>query len=149
MALVPAEVNINAGLLGPDIMLTLQKVREGLQYYHSGYTILLIACLILVLLIILLTREIKGAARALGIIFSVSGVLSLSSALVLKQIVPGVIPADSLPARVQLWLTQVFTDIMSPWVIFSLVLLAAGAALVVISFIWHRRAAAETGDLPS
>jgi hypothetical protein len=139
MQMIPATLEITQDTIGPQNMQTLQQAGEIIRYFRTGYYYLIAFSILLVLLIVLIFREIKGATRTLGIILLIDGAFSMIAFLICKQFVPGLLTVDNLPLQLQTWLPQVAEDFLAPWGIFNLVILAIGAILLVASFLYHSR----------
>jgi hypothetical protein len=127
---IPATIVINQDLVGTQGVRILLQAREGIRDFHTGYIILILSVMALVLLIILILRETSAVFRSLGIIFLIDGVMGTIVFFSLRQFLPAIIPSVS-SASIHTWLTQVIHDLFFPGGIFSLVLLVAGIALVV------------------
>ncbi len=136
--MVPPVLEIDQAMIGEDGIQIMTMLRDIFGFIHTGYFILIAVSLVLILLIILILHMVKDATRSLGIIFLIDGALSLIAFLIVKQFAPGLIPLSDLPLRIQSWIPQVINDVLTPWGVFSIILLSAGIVLVVFSFFYFR-----------
>ena len=146
---IPTTLEINQATIGPDNMRVVQQAKDDISYFHTGYFYLLAFSLILILLMIWIMREVKGATRVLGIIFLIDGALSMVVFLVCKQVIPGMIPMSNFPSQIQTWLPQVARDLLAPWGMYNLAILAIGVILLVVSFIFRNHQSVPTVVSPA
>lgn len=130
---VPDTYTVSESDLPADAMPTISRVREIIGYFKIGYYVLIAFMVLLVGLIILIDRNIRGATRSLGINFLVYGVLEFAGAFIARYYVPS-LPLGDIPASVQTWLTGLMKDLMSPALIFGIGLAVVGVVLLVVSF---------------
>jgi hypothetical protein len=128
---IPGTIVINEDLVGAQGMQILLQAREGIRDFQTGYIISIFSVIALILLIVLILREIQAVFRSIGIIFLVDGILGTIFFFSLRQFLPAIIPSESIPTSIHMWLTQVIHDLFLPGGVFSLVLLFAGIVLVV------------------
>jgi hypothetical protein len=131
-------LEINSGTLGAEVMDSLDTARQIAGYFHTAYIILIVLAVVFILLIVLILREIRGIGLTLGIIFLVSGILGLVSALVTRNIIRLAAPVDDWPSQIQSWWPGFINGLFSPLNIYSLVLLIAGAGGLVVFFVYRR-----------
>jgi len=134
----PSSINIDADFIGTDGMQTLDQVRDIIGYLRTSYFALIGICVLLILMIVLILREMKGTFRCAGIIFTIVGVLTTIVSLVIKNLAPNFIPENDLPAAVQTWIPQVIGDLLTPWTIYGIILLVAGVILLGLSLLVRR-----------
>jgi len=68
--MIPPRFEFNESSLGPEVLAQLEQVRQVISYVQLGYKVLIGFILLLILGIILVNREVRGATRKLGIIFA-------------------------------------------------------------------------------
>jgi disulfide bond formation protein DsbB len=85
---IPPSFEFNKSDLGPEVEAALQQAREIIGYVKSAYLWLIIAAVVLILLIVLILRDIKGITRSTGIIFLVVGIISTILVFVGKAVFP-------------------------------------------------------------
>ena len=91
--------------------------------------------ILLILFIALLRRwRLKSIARYNGVPFIVAGISTLIATLFAGSLISGVIPAE-LPHEITSFLPVLVGDLISPLQIYSIVILAIGIVLLVLSFI--------------
>jgi lipopolysaccharide export LptBFGC system permease protein LptF len=132
-----SSLTITSEDIGTDGMNALDRAKEVFGYIHTSFIWLMALAVVLILLVILIFREIKGASRTIGIVFLAGGALSYGIYWGLNHFVPGMISTGDFPDQIQAWVPQFVSDILSPWGIFSLAVLIIGAVLVGISFLYR------------
>ena len=136
---IPSVITLNQDNIPSDIWQTLQKIKDISGYIRIAYIGLIGFSLAMIALIILITRARISATLFLGIIFLVSGGVSLSAAIVTQQLVPDFIPMIDLPSQIQVWVKQLLIDLFSPWIIYGIVVLVIGILLLVTSILFYSR----------
>jgi hypothetical protein len=136
---IPSVITLNQDNIPSDIWQTLQKIKDISGYIRIAYIGLIGFSLAMIALIILITRARISATLFLGIIFLVSGGVSLSAAIVTQQLVPDFIPMIDLPSQIQVWVKQLLIDLFSPWIIYGIVVLVIGIFLLVTSILFYSR----------
>lgn len=140
-AQVPATIQLTQDSLSPDNRAILERVRHYLSYFDIVFWGLIGLTALLILGIVLITREVKASARGLGINFTTYGALWLAVVfaagyLIRMQVsqmnIPG-IPPDLIPRLV--------SDILMPLQWFSIAFLATGIVLIVVSYAYKPRQA--------
>ena len=140
---IPSEFKFDESSIPPEVMANLQLVRENISYAQTAYYALIGFMVLLVLVIILLHRSVKGATRELGITFLLYGALDYASVWAMDKFLPG-LPLPDVPPSLQTWLTGLIVDFAAPMQTLGIGLMACGAALIIISIIYPRlRPAAE------
>jgi hypothetical protein len=117
----------------------LGEAREYIGYFRLGYSLLIVFMLLLMAGIILIYREVKGAARTLGSIFLTNGVLDLIAVLVTKALIKTPLAQLEVSASLREWTIQSVSSSLAPLLVLAIVLLVLGAALLAISIIYPRR----------
>jgi hypothetical protein len=133
---LPAEQVINEQEIPEEVMEQLWLARKYIGEFQTGYYILIACMLLLAAGIILINRNIKDISRILGITFIIYGALELIGVIVARGLQPAAYIAD-LPASVETPLAGLFRDFLAPLQWFSLGILIAGIALLVVSFVYR------------
>jgi len=147
--MIPATFEIDETLLGTEmpamIATTIAEAEEGLEqarqyigYFQIGYKALIGLILLLILCIVLINRQVKGATRWLSITFLTYGVLWFAGILVGKYFAGQQIAQLDIPSYLQELLPRLANDLLAPLQWFSLGLLIGGVVLIVVSFVYPR-----------
>jgi len=118
----------------------LEQARGYVSQFQTGYYILLGFMALLILGIVLIHRQVKGATRWLGIVSLIYGVLWYAGILVGKNFAEKQLAATmtDIPASLQELPLQFLNDFMAPLQMLSLGLLIGGVVLIVVSFVYPR-----------
>lgn len=137
-AQIPSTFELDESILPPEIMAPLMQARQYIGYAQTYYYPLIGFMVLLVVLIILLHRNVKGATRGLGITFLIYGILEFAGVFATKNFLPTNLPLPDIPPSLQSWLTGFIVDFVAPMQTFSIGLMAAGAALIIVSIVYPR-----------
>jgi len=138
---IPSTFELDEALLGVEVLAQLELVRQGIGYFHIVFNALIGFILLLILLIILTHRQVRGSTRGLGTTFLTCGVLSYAGAFVAKNIAGTQLTQLDMPAYLQTWMPQLVKDTLAPLEIYSIGLAAAGVVLLIVSFVYKRHEA--------
>jgi hypothetical protein len=141
-------LEINAGTIGADGMNVLQKAREVIGYFKTAFIFLICFVVLMILLIILIERRVRGIFRVLGIVLLIDGVLGILTYFILKLEIPALMQPAGMPAQIASWLPVVINDFLSPWGLFSLIVLLAGGICLTASFLIKEELAAVSSLPP-
>jgi hypothetical protein len=122
-----------------DVEDVLTQARPYIGYFQLGYNILIVAIVMIILGIILISREVKYITRSLGITFATYGALEYGGIFLVRYF-RGTrlwLPDEITPA-LQTRMYQFMDNFISPLEILSLGLLIGGVALIVVSFVYRR-----------
>ncbi len=136
---IPSVFEVDESLIPGEVMATLLQVKQYVGYVHTAYVGLIILMLALILAIIFLDRNVKDASRGLGITFLFSGVTQYLILWATSRYSPALLPFADIPASFQTWLLQLTDDLMAPLQTLSIVVMVAGAALIIFSFVYRSR----------
>lgn len=141
---IPSNYNleINRDIIGADGIKVLKNIKEGIRYFKTAFWVIICFIVLMILLIALIERRIRGIFRVLGIIFLISGVLEIVTYFVLKLVLPLLIPASDLPAQINSWLPIFINDLVSPAGLFGLIVLLPGGICLTTSFLVKEEKAA-------
>jgi hypothetical protein len=145
---IPAQINITPDSLGTDGANAIIEARNIAGYIKTIYSVLIAATLVMAFLLVWLIRDLQSILRSLGIICFLSGALSSIAVFGLKSLIPVMIPSNTLPEVLRLWIQTVIEDFISPWGIYSLSFLIGGLILFIASFFFHRAQAPVVDILP-
>ena len=141
---IPDTFEVDESYLPPEVMETLIQVRQYISYFQTGYYRLIGLMVLLVLLIILINRNVRSATRELGITFLIYGALEFAGVYLARNFMPANLYLPSgLPSSLQSWLLELSGDLLVPLQTFSVGVLVGGVVLLVISFVYPRRAVGE------
>lgn len=129
--------NIATGLT--DAEKTLKEVRQGIDYFQLGYTALIGFMVLLVLGIILISRQVKDITRRLGVPCLSYGAIGYAGIFVINRFGWTWLPLPEIPPSFQSWMTQFMANLLAPLATFSLGLLIVGAVLIIVSLVYRPR----------
>ncbi len=118
---------------------TLEEARQYVGYFQLGYKLVIGFIPLLILGIILMNRQVKGATRKIGIIFLCYGVLWYVGTFIFKNFARAQITQLDIPVQFQTLLPPLLSDILAPLGMFCIGLLIAGVVLIVVSFVYKPR----------
>ncbi|MEE8194046.1 MAG: hypothetical protein V3T73_00920 [Dehalococcoidales bacterium] len=137
---IPAQVAESLA----DAEEALGEARGYVNTFQAVYGILIGLILLLFASIILITRQVKGSSRILGITFLTYGVLVLVASFIAVNIIKTqIVQQPDIPASIQTWLSGLLNSAISPLQILCIVLIVAAVALLAVSFIYKRHPSAE------
>jgi len=147
---MPSTLEIDESLLGTEIPSqiaeTLAEAEEALAqsrqyvgYFQTGYYVLIGFMLLLILGIILINRQVRWATRGLGITFLTYGALWYGGIFAGKHFAGTQGVLSDIPAQFQTLLPPFLNDSLAPLGMFSLGLLIAGVALIIVSVVYKPR----------
>jgi hypothetical protein len=142
---VPSEFVLDEEEIPADVMEQLQMAREYIGYFQTGYWLLIVFMVVMALLIFLINRNVRDTTRALGIDLLIFGILDLAGVLIIRGFNPMQYITDSadIPASLETWITGLFNDFLNPMLTFSIIILAVGIILLVVSFVYRRGTAED------
>jgi hypothetical protein len=151
---IPSTLDIGESLIGKEIPAqidealaqaeeALAQAKQYVGYFQLGYKILIGFMLLLILGIILISRQVKDITRRLGIPCLTYGALWYASTFVGKYFADKYLagtwlPLSEIPPSLQTWLPQFIDNFMKPLEMLSLGLLIGGIVLIVVSFVYPR-----------
>jgi len=137
--MIPPRFEFNESSLRPEALSQLTQIKQAVGYIQLAYKVLIAVILLLILGIVLINRGVRGTTRELGIIFATYGAFEYLAIFILKNLAGTQLPQLGIPPPLQAWLPQLFNDLLVPLEIFSLSLLVAGIALIIVSFVYKPR----------
>jgi hypothetical protein len=134
---IPDSYTIDETTIGPDTMDSLFTLRKDIGYFQAGYYWLIVFMVVMAGLVFLINRNVKTTTRALGIDLLVFGVLDVGGAILAKSLSPmKIIPdASQIPVSVQNIINNLYKDVTTIALTFSIGVLVVGVILFVVSFI--------------
>jgi len=124
--------------ISADIMDNLETARKSIGYFHAAYYALIALMVLLVAGIILINRNVRDSARALGITFLIYGIAEFAGVLFARHF-HFVQYFPDLPPSMETWLSGFIKDILLPLQWFSLGILILGALLFAVSVLYKPR----------
>ena len=149
-AQIPATLEFDESLFGTEapaqiaealanVETVLEYGREYIDYFQLLYIALIGLMVLLVLGIVLISRQVKGITRELGTVFTTYGAFEYVGIFVAKYFSgTQLAQLNSIPPSLQAWLPQFISDFLAPLEMFSLGLLIGGVVLIVVSFVYKR-----------
>jgi hypothetical protein len=135
---IPSALELDETLLDAEVMEQIEHAKQYVGYFNTAFIALIAFSLLMILLIILTHRSVRGSTRQLGITFLSVGVVSLVGALIARSAAGGLISGSDIPAALQTWAPETITDVLIPLGIYSIGLIVVGIALTVVSFVYKR-----------
>ncbi len=114
----------------------LAQARQPISIFQSSYKLLIGFMVLLILGIVLISRQVKYITRSLGTTFLTYGALEYAGIFAGKYFAGTKLPQMGIPASLQAWLPQFISEFMAPLEMFSLALLIGGIVLIVVSFVY-------------
>ena len=142
-AQIPDSLSIDRSNIPLDVMDDLLLAREYIGIFRTAYYWLIVLMVVLAAGIFLIFRNIEQPSRSLGIDLAFFGALDLAGVLIARSLNPAIRLLDSLPQHfpsLYPWVTAFFYDVLNRALIFSIIVLAVGIVLIVISFIFRKEA---------
>ena len=136
---IPSTFEFTESSLPPDVLAGLEQAKQSIGYFQLGYKALIGFMLLLILGIILINRQVKGATRALGITFLTYGVLEYAGIFATKYFAGTQLGQLDIPTQLQTWLPQFVGDFLAPLEMFSISLGIAGVILIIVSIAYKPR----------
>lgn len=137
---IPATFDFNESMFPAEVRDTLDQVRQGISYSQTAYPLLIGFMLLLMLGIILIYHQVKGATRTLGSTLLTYGVLGYAGIFAGQYLIGTQIGALGLPAALQAWLPGFLDGLWSPLQTFNIAVAVAGLVLVIVSIVYPRKA---------
>ncbi len=138
---IPSSFTVDESSLGPQTMAQVRQVKQYLGYFQLVYWVLLGFMALLVLGIILISRQVRKITRELGVNFLIYGglgwVLGYAGNYLVNNFAPSSLALPGLPPAIQSWLLQLGADIVAPQQTFGLALVAGGIILTIVSFVYR------------
>ncbi len=132
---LPDTMVIDEAFLGEETMTDLRTARQYSGYAMTGLRVLPVIALALVLLIALMYRwRGRPVMSFTGVALLIGGAVSLGIALAARALLPGrVLPPDA-PSEIVVALPDFINRVSQPLLIYGIVVLIFGLALLVLSF---------------
>jgi hypothetical protein len=142
---IPPTIEINESVIGPEVMGTLEQVRHYIGYLQIAYRAAIGATIAIIVGIVFLYRQVRGATRSIGIPCLSCGISTYVGTVIIKHFVGTQIAPVGLPAQLQAWLPQFLNDALAPLQMFGIGLMVAGTTLLIVSVVYKRRSSAYEG----
>ncbi len=136
---IPATFDFNESMFPTEVRDTLDQVRQGISYSQTAYPLLIGFMLLLMLGIILIYHQVKGATRTLGSTLLTYGVLGYAGIFAGQYLIGTQIGALGLPSAIQAWLPGFLDGLWSPLQTFNITVAVAGLVLIIVSIVYPWR----------
>jgi hypothetical protein len=139
---IPPTIEIDESVINevsPEVMGYLEQARRYIGYLQIAYRVAIGATIAIIVGLIFLNREVRGATRSIGIPCLTCGISTYVSTVIIKYFVGIQIAPFGLPAQLQAWLPQFLNDALAPLQMFGIGLMVAGTTLLIVSFVYKRR----------
>ena len=117
----------------------LEQARPYIGYFQLGYKVLIGLMALLVLGIILISRQVKDVTRRLGVPLLTYGAIEYAGIFVAKYFIDRWSPWPEIPASLETWTSRLLDNLLAPLEMFSLGLLIGGIVLIIVSFVYKPR----------
>lgn len=134
---IPSEFAVDESSIPPDIMPVAEIIRQNAGYIETAYYGLIALMVVLVLCLILVHRSVKAVTRELGVTFLIYGALEYAGVWATQRYLPEM-PMPDIPPSLQTWMNGLIADLVAPMQVLGIGLMAAGAALIIVSFVYPR-----------
>jgi hypothetical protein len=132
---IPDTYNVDTEVFGQEGLQQLADARRYLGYFETAYWALIAAAIVLIALIWVIWREVKHPARAVGITLAFFGFLELAGSIIARAINPfDYAQGVDIPAYAQNIALNVYHDALQPMLVFNIIVLVIGVAVLVLSF---------------
>jgi len=136
---IPSTIELDESMLGAEVMGPLEQAKRYIGYLQIAYRVAIGATIAIIVGLVFLYRQVKGATRAIGIPCLTCGIVTYVGTVVIKHLVGMQIVPVGLPAQLQAWLPQFLSDALAPMQMFGIGLMVAGTTLLIVSFVYKRR----------
>ena len=140
---IPPTIEIDESVIGAEVMGNLEQTRRYMGYLQIAYRVAIWATIAIIVGLVFLHREVKGATRSIGIPCLTCGISAYVGTVVIKYLVKMQMAPVSLPAQFRVWLPQFLDEALAPMQMFGIVLMVVGVALLIVSFVYKRRPASD------
>lgn len=137
----PADLVIDESLLGAEFTATIEQAREYLSYSRMGYWGMIGLIAVLSLIIILIFRTVRGAARTLGIVALLFGLLELGLYFGAQTFALPLLPVSELPASMGGWALGLVEAVIGTVLVTGISSAVVGLGLIILSALYRREAA--------
>ncbi|HEY40580.1 MAG TPA: hypothetical protein G4O18_01830 [Dehalococcoidia bacterium] len=121
----------------------LEKIRGYVGWFITGYWILITVIILIILAIIAIYHQVKGASLHLGIMFLVLGIIECIAVFVGRGIGSRIIAEQDIAAAVQHLPDQLIAAVTGPLAALSVGLIVLGVILIAASILYPRLRPAE------
>ena len=126
-----------------DVEDILEDARGYLGWFITGYWILITVIVLIILAIIVIYHQVKGASLHLGIMFLVLGIIECVAVFVGRGIGSRIIAEQDIPAAMQHLPDELIAAVTGPLAAFSIGLIVLGVVLIAASILYPRLRPAE------
>ena len=124
--------------MSPQLIAQLEQIKQFIRYSSIFYLALIGFILLLIALVIVINREVRGSTRWLGTTFLLCGIFSLVIALFAPDMMAKGLSRPEVPVYLQAWIPQLLPSVLAPLKIYSIGSLVVGVILLIVSFVYKR-----------
>ncbi len=122
----------------------LQQARLYTSYFKSGLWLLSGLTALIIAGIILVNWKTLFSGIALGIVFSICGIITLTGSLVAKNTAQTQLALlNDIPIAAKPWVIHISNGLFRPMLTFAAICIAAGIACFLLAFVFQRRSASS------
>jgi hypothetical protein len=132
-----------AGSALEEASVTLRQARHYIELYQAGFAALIAITIAIFASIWAVNLSVGGGSLVTGAVFATFGALSICGGLIARDAVHSAVRGvRDVPASFADWFNNLINGVFQPFISFAVFCLIAGLVLLVISFIFQRRARA-------
>ena len=146
---IPSTFQLDESVVGTDVPANiaralaeaedvLEQAKPYIGYFQLGYQAIIGFMALLVLGIILISRQVKDITRRLGVPLLTYGAIEYAGIYVARYFTKGQLPLPDIPPYLETWMFQFIDNLLRPLEIFSLGLLIGGIVLIIVSVVYKR-----------
>ena len=144
---IPSEYIVDEGEISADAMDALDIAKRWIGVFKTVYYVLIALMIVLIAGIFLIHRNVKASTRSLSVTFIVYGAVEFALVLAARFIVPNYFPTEDITVSLRNFITDAYVSVLAPLQWFSLGILIAGIAMLLVS-IFYKRERRDDSDYP-
>jgi hypothetical protein len=139
----PSALEVNRNNIDDEVWEDLELARKYIGYFKTGYYLLIVFMVLLVVGIFLINRNVRDSTRSLGISLLIYGVLEFAGIYIARHFLPTdlsfMFPETfGIPDSLQTWLSGFYIDLLAPLQMLSIIVMVIAVALIVVSIVYRR-----------
>jgi hypothetical protein len=135
---IPSTFEFGETTVSPQLIGQLEQIKQFIRYSNTVYLTVIGFILLLIALVIVIKREVRGSTRLLGATFLLCGIFSLAIALITPDIMAKGLSRPEVPVYLQVWIPQLLPSVLAPLKIYGIGSLVVAVILLTISFVYKR-----------
>lgn len=139
---IPSTFELNENTLPQEARIVFQEIRHNVGYYQLVYWGMVCLIILLILLIFLISRNISGTARIVGVTFLCYGAIDFAAIWAGSKYATPFLQLPGVPSALQSWMLQVTNDFLALMQMFNIGLMVVGVILLILSFVYRKPAEA-------